>query len=69
MVALSISADVLQHVLINFILGVLAAKSAVVRSDLNCKHLSIVWSIARISSVHMQHVLVSELQELSKAFV
>ena len=45
MVALSISADVLQHVLINFVLGVLAAKSAVVRSDLICKQMSIVHGV------------------------
>lgn len=32
--ALSISADVLQHVLLNFVLAVLSAKAAVVRSDL-----------------------------------
>ena len=33
--ALSISADVLQHVLLNFLLAVLSAKAAVVRSDLD----------------------------------
>ena len=39
--ALSISADVLQHVLLNFLLAVLSAKAAVVRSDLTLARINL----------------------------